>query len=107
MCANRNKLISVDKTRQEQGRPLTASPHSHCYGDEQHVEALEDHVSTVAYPDVSGENHQVEGTATHRREGAQCQLTPLVPIHLCEADTIGSSSTCQHNTNTTTENTSS
>lgn len=67
--------------------------HSHCYGDQQHIETLEEYIATVAGPDVSGENHQVEGTAAHSREGAQCQLTPLMPVHLCEANTIGCSST--------------
>jgi len=88
-CGNRapNPIIS--------SHALSLSADVHRYGDQQHVQSLEDHVAAVAHPDVAREGHEEEGGGLQAREGAQGQLPPVVPVHLGEADAVGRGSACR------------
>lgn len=84
---------SFNKIGQNNGE-TTPFLHGYCY--QQHVQALENDITTVADPDVAGEGHEEECCCPKSRETTQGQLSPLVPSHLREAYTVRCCCTCEH-----------
>lgn len=68
-----------------------------CDCNQQHVQALENDVGSVAEPYVTAEGHEEKGSCSKPRESTQSQLPPRLPSDLSEADSIGCGCTCAVN----------
>ncbi len=56
-----------------------------CYGDKQHVGSPEEHVGSVANPDISDGVHEVHTHCNYHRENTESQFSPHCPGYFHKA----------------------